>query len=178
MILLAWQVGAEIVEAACVIEMPDLKGKEKLGDTLLYAQVEKAGQWPRSKRLMLPLSLCDASLISKWQQRLWLHLEFRTVLSLWGEHYRACLGLIVTCSIFKWQKETQSPQADMSDCFECKYELPRSGIKDSQYPRSTFLSTIEHHIFDSPSYNSLQACDANQDWYKVYQYSKTTATQC
>ena len=41
---LSWQVGAEIVEAACVIEMPDLKGREKLGATPLYAQVEKPGQ--------------------------------------------------------------------------------------------------------------------------------------
>ena len=37
------QVGAEVVEAACVIEMPDLKGRAKLGDVKLYAQIEKEG---------------------------------------------------------------------------------------------------------------------------------------
>ena len=42
--LCLWQVGAVIVESACVIEMPDLKGREKLGSVPLYAQIEKPGQ--------------------------------------------------------------------------------------------------------------------------------------
>lgn len=37
------QVGATVVEAACVIEMPDLKGRAKLQETPLYAQVIKDG---------------------------------------------------------------------------------------------------------------------------------------
>ena len=37
------QVNAEVVECAVVIEMPDLKGRRKLGDVPLYAQVQKEG---------------------------------------------------------------------------------------------------------------------------------------
>ena len=37
------QVGATVVECAVVIEMPDLKGKAKLGGLPLYAQVQKEG---------------------------------------------------------------------------------------------------------------------------------------
>ncbi len=37
------QVGAEVVECACVVEMPDLGGRKKLGDVPLYAQVQKEG---------------------------------------------------------------------------------------------------------------------------------------
>lgn len=35
--------GGEVVEAACVIELPDLKGKAKLGGVPLYILVEKEG---------------------------------------------------------------------------------------------------------------------------------------
>ena len=38
-----WQVSAEVVECAVVIEMPDLKGRRKLGDVPLYALVQKEG---------------------------------------------------------------------------------------------------------------------------------------
>lgn len=41
--LVRWQVKAEVVECAVVIEMPDLKGRRKLGDVPLYAQVQKEG---------------------------------------------------------------------------------------------------------------------------------------
>jgi len=37
------QVGAEVVECACVVEMPDLGGRKKLGGVPLYAQVQKEG---------------------------------------------------------------------------------------------------------------------------------------
>jgi adenine/guanine phosphoribosyltransferase-like PRPP-binding protein len=37
------QVKAEIVECACVIELPDLHGKAKLGGLPLYVQVQKEG---------------------------------------------------------------------------------------------------------------------------------------
>lgn len=37
------QVNAEVVECAVVIEMPDLKGRRKLCDVPLYAQVQKEG---------------------------------------------------------------------------------------------------------------------------------------
>ena len=37
------QVSAEVVECAVVIEMPDLKGRGKLGGVPLYAQVQKEG---------------------------------------------------------------------------------------------------------------------------------------
>lgn len=37
------QAGGEIVEAACVIEMPDLHGRSKLGDVPLYTQIDKEG---------------------------------------------------------------------------------------------------------------------------------------
>lgn len=35
--------GAEVVECACVIELPDLKGREKLGSKPLYVLVEYSG---------------------------------------------------------------------------------------------------------------------------------------
>ena len=41
--MLIVQVGAEIVGCACVIEMPELKGREKVQGIPLYIQVEKAG---------------------------------------------------------------------------------------------------------------------------------------
>lgn len=37
------QVKAEIVECACVIELPDLKGADKLDGLPLYVQVQKEG---------------------------------------------------------------------------------------------------------------------------------------
>jgi adenine phosphoribosyltransferase len=37
------QVGAEIVECACIIELSDLKGRDKLGDKPLYALVAYEG---------------------------------------------------------------------------------------------------------------------------------------
>ena len=37
------QVNAEVVECACVLELPELKGVEKLGGLPLYVQVQKAG---------------------------------------------------------------------------------------------------------------------------------------
>ena len=33
--------GGEVVECACVIELPELKGREKLGDIPLFVLVEK-----------------------------------------------------------------------------------------------------------------------------------------
>lgn len=39
----AEKVNAEIVECACIIELPDLKGREKLGDNKLFVLVEKEG---------------------------------------------------------------------------------------------------------------------------------------
>lgn len=39
----AEKVDAEIVECACIIELPDLKGREKLGDHKLFVLVEKEG---------------------------------------------------------------------------------------------------------------------------------------
>jgi adenine/guanine phosphoribosyltransferase-like PRPP-binding protein len=36
-------VGAEVAECACVIEMPDLGGRAKLGGVPLYVQVLKEG---------------------------------------------------------------------------------------------------------------------------------------
>lgn len=36
------RVGAEVVECACVIELPELKGREKLGDMPLYVLVNGA----------------------------------------------------------------------------------------------------------------------------------------
>lgn len=41
--LVRLQAEAEVVEAACIIEMPDLKGRSKLGDVALYCQIEKEG---------------------------------------------------------------------------------------------------------------------------------------
>ena len=35
--------GGEVVEAACVIELPELKGREKLGGLPLHVLVEKEG---------------------------------------------------------------------------------------------------------------------------------------
>ena len=40
---MALQVEAEVVECACVLELPELKGVEKLGGLPLYVQVQKAG---------------------------------------------------------------------------------------------------------------------------------------
>jgi adenine phosphoribosyltransferase len=39
----AEKVEAEIVECACIIELPDLKGREKLGEHKLFILVEKEG---------------------------------------------------------------------------------------------------------------------------------------
>lgn len=38
------KVGATVVEAAVIIELPELKGKEKLGTTPLFVLVQKEGQ--------------------------------------------------------------------------------------------------------------------------------------
>ncbi|KAF6261692.1 phosphoribosyltransferase-like protein [Scenedesmus sp. NREL 46B-D3] len=38
------KVGAEVVEAACIIELPALKGRAKLGDTKLFVLIEKEGE--------------------------------------------------------------------------------------------------------------------------------------
>eukprot|EP00775_Hariotina_reticulata_P007239 gene7239-7452_t len=38
------KVQAEVVEAACVIELPALHGREKLGDTPLFVLIEKEGE--------------------------------------------------------------------------------------------------------------------------------------
>jgi adenine phosphoribosyltransferase len=38
------KVGAEVVEAACVIELPALKGRDKLGDIKLFVLIEKEGE--------------------------------------------------------------------------------------------------------------------------------------
>ena len=43
LIITLLQAGGKVVEAACIIEMPDLKGREKLGGIPLYAQIEKEG---------------------------------------------------------------------------------------------------------------------------------------
>jgi len=43
-IALVERVGAEVVECACVIELPALKGREKLGKTPLYVVVEFEGE--------------------------------------------------------------------------------------------------------------------------------------
>lgn len=37
------KVGATVVEAAVIIELPDLKGKEKLGTTPLFVLIQKEG---------------------------------------------------------------------------------------------------------------------------------------
>jgi adenine phosphoribosyltransferase len=37
------QVGGEIVECACIIELSDLKGRDKLGDKPIYALVDYEG---------------------------------------------------------------------------------------------------------------------------------------
>lgn len=37
------KVGAEAVEAACVIELPELEGRSKLGGLPLFVLVQKAG---------------------------------------------------------------------------------------------------------------------------------------
>lgn len=39
----AEKVGAEVVEAACVIELPFLNGREKIKGTPLFVLVEKEG---------------------------------------------------------------------------------------------------------------------------------------
>lgn len=41
--MIAEKVGADVVEAACVIELPDLKGREKLEGLPLYVLIEKEG---------------------------------------------------------------------------------------------------------------------------------------
>ncbi|WIA40171.1 hypothetical protein OEZ86_013568 [Tetradesmus obliquus] len=38
------KVGAEVVESACIIELPALKGRAKLGDTKLFVLIEKEGE--------------------------------------------------------------------------------------------------------------------------------------
>jgi len=38
------KVKAEVVEAACVIELPALKGRDKLGDIPLFVLIEKEGE--------------------------------------------------------------------------------------------------------------------------------------
>lgn len=40
----AGKVGAEVVEAACVIELPALQGRAKLGSTPLFVLIEKEGE--------------------------------------------------------------------------------------------------------------------------------------
>lgn len=40
----AEKVGAEVVEAACVIELPALKGREKLEGLPLFVLIEKEGE--------------------------------------------------------------------------------------------------------------------------------------
>lgn len=40
----AGKVGAEVVEAACVIELPALKGREKLEGLPLFVLIEKEGE--------------------------------------------------------------------------------------------------------------------------------------
>lgn len=40
----AGKVGAEVVEAACVIELPALQGRAKLGGTPLFVLIEKEGE--------------------------------------------------------------------------------------------------------------------------------------
>ncbi|XP_078177969.1 adenine phosphoribosyltransferase 1-like [Carex rostrata] len=37
------RVGAEVVESACVIELPELKGREKLGDSPLFVLIQAEG---------------------------------------------------------------------------------------------------------------------------------------
>jgi adenine phosphoribosyltransferase len=41
--LFAEKVKAEVVECACVVELPDLKGREKLSGHDLFVLVEKEG---------------------------------------------------------------------------------------------------------------------------------------
>lgn len=41
---LAEKVGADVVEAACVIELPALKGREKLEGLPLFVLIEKEGE--------------------------------------------------------------------------------------------------------------------------------------
>jgi adenine phosphoribosyltransferase len=43
LVVIAEKVGADVVEAACVIELPDLKGREKLEGLPLYVLIEKEG---------------------------------------------------------------------------------------------------------------------------------------
>ena len=42
--LIAEKVGADVVEAACVIELPALKGREKLEGLPLFVLIEKEGE--------------------------------------------------------------------------------------------------------------------------------------
>ncbi len=37
------KVGGEVVETACVIELPELKGRDKLGNVPLFVLVEEEG---------------------------------------------------------------------------------------------------------------------------------------
>lgn len=41
--MVAGRVKAEIVETACIIELPDLKGRDKLNGTPLFVLIEKEG---------------------------------------------------------------------------------------------------------------------------------------
>lgn len=43
-VFLAGKVGALPVEACCIIELPALQGRQKLGDTPLFVLVEKEGE--------------------------------------------------------------------------------------------------------------------------------------
>lgn len=42
-LLCAEKVGAEVVECGCIIELPELKGREKLGKYELFVLAEKEG---------------------------------------------------------------------------------------------------------------------------------------
>jgi adenine phosphoribosyltransferase len=42
--VIAEKVGADVVEAACVIELPALKGREKLEGLPLFVLIEKEGE--------------------------------------------------------------------------------------------------------------------------------------
>jgi hypothetical protein len=39
------KVGADVVECACVIELPELNGRSKLGNAELFILIEKEGLW-------------------------------------------------------------------------------------------------------------------------------------
>lgn len=44
LLVIAEKVGADVVEAACVIELPALKGREKLEGLPLFVLIEKEGE--------------------------------------------------------------------------------------------------------------------------------------